>query len=224
MLEVKIESVSITDIGFVVFLKNEENKKVLPIFVGPVEAQAISVAMVRGRSKRPMTHDLIRLLLSSLRVNLEKVEITEMREDTFYSVMYFQKAKSLFSSTGSNICIDARPSDAIALAMLMRRPVYVSEKLFFEHGIEIDISKDVSQYGSDLNSAKEIQPSSDVPGHRVAREGGVVSTLPSYVVSKKTNDELGLYQKMLDEAVREERFEDASRLRDKINSIIKNDT
>jgi len=196
MTPVKIKSISITDIGFVVFLKGEEEDRVLPIFIGPVEAQAISMILLKTASKRPMTHELLYNLLNETEFQVVKVEITEIKNETFYAKLYIQKKRYFLKQTDKSLLvIDSRPSDAIALALKSESPIFVADQLLREHGV---IMK---------NDEK-----SDLPV-----DGKVVS---DDVISKKANEQLGVYQKMLEDAVREDRFEDAARLRNQIEIMM----
>lgn len=196
MTPVKIKSISITDIGFVVFLKGEEEDRVLPIFIGPVEAQAISMILLKTASKRPMTHELLYNLLNETEFQVVKVEITEIKNETFYAKLYIQKKRYFLKQTDKSLLvIDSRPSDAIALALKSESPIFVADQLLREHGVVMK------------NDEK-----SELPV-----DGKVVS---DDVISKKANEQLGVYQKMLEDAVREDRFEDAARLRNQIEIMM----
>lgn len=196
MTPVKIKSISITDIGFVVFLKGEEEDRVLPIFIGPVEAQAISMILLKTASKRPMTHELLYNLLNETEFQVVKVEITEIKNETFYAKLYIQKKRYFLKQTDKSLLvIDSRPSDAIALALKSESPIFVADQLLKEHGVVMK------------NDEKTELPV----------DGKVVS---DDVISKKANEQLGVYQKMLEDAVREDRFEDAARLRNQIEIMM----
>ena len=199
MLEVKIKSISITDIGFVVFLQAEGKSKVLPIFIGPVEAQAISMILMKNRPKRPMPHDLMKNILDQTDLIINKVEIVEIRNETYFANLYLQK-KGMFSRSKSKnyIVIDSRPSDGIALALRYGSPIFVKGDLIDDHGVEL----------------QDDEPVENVKVHT----GSTV--IPKSSICKTVNEELGMYLKMLEEAVKEDRFEDATKLRDKIDEII----
>ncbi len=106
----------------IVVLKDVSSEVVLPIWVGIYEANAIAAEIEKVRAPRPLTHDLLKLLMQSLNATLVKVVISELKDDTFYSVLWMKQE-------GEWVTLDARPSDAIALAMRMDCPIYVSESL-----------------------------------------------------------------------------------------------
>ena len=201
MIEVKIKSISITDVGFVLFLESGIHKKVLPIFIGPVEAQAISMELMGNKPPRPMTHDLIRNILNETRYHLIKVEIIEMKEETFYAKIYLQK-KALIQRP-EIIAIDSRPSDAIAMAIRFNSPIYATPDLIEEQGVKLNEEEEESKPEEIKDSA------SSVEGKKKKKYG----------MPKELNEQLGLYQRMLKEAIKEERFEEASKIRDKIREM-----
>src|SRR3972149_9481089 len=125
MLEVKLEGLALdmTTNTPVVILAPSEIKKVLPIWIGHAEAWAIAMELSGVSSKRPLTHDLLKRTVESLGGQVEKVEITELREQTFYAVIYI-------ACNGEVYQIDARPSDSIALALKTGSAIYVNEDLF----------------------------------------------------------------------------------------------
>jgi uncharacterized protein len=106
----------------IVILKETDSETVLPIWVGIYEANAIALEIEKVSTPRPMTHDLLRNLLVGLEATVSKVVVTELREDTFYAVIWLDRA-------GEIISIDSRPSDALALALRMDCPIYVEEEV-----------------------------------------------------------------------------------------------
>jgi bifunctional DNase/RNase len=95
---------------------------VLPIWVGLYEANAIALEIEKATTPRPMTHDLLRNIANGLNATVERVVVTELRNDTFYAVVWMRQE-------GECVTIDARPSDAIALALRCDCPIYVSEEV-----------------------------------------------------------------------------------------------
>jgi len=104
----------------IVILKENDSEAVLPIWVGVYEANAIALEIEKVSTPRPMTHDLLRNLLVGLEATVAKVVVTELRDDTFYAVIWLDRG-------GEIITIDARPSDAIALALRMDCPIFVED-------------------------------------------------------------------------------------------------
>lgn len=106
----------------VVILKGIEGESVLPIWVGIYEANAIALEMEKVATPRPMTHDLLKNLLIGLDAQVRKVVVNDLREDTFYAVIWLDK-------DGNSISIDSRPSDALALALRADCPIFVEEEV-----------------------------------------------------------------------------------------------
>ncbi len=125
MLEVKVEGLALdmTTNSPVVILAAEGVDKVLPIWIGHAEAWGIAMELSGIKSARPMTYDLIRNIIETLQANLDRVEITELREQTFF-------ARLLISNKDQKYEVDARPSDSIALALKSKAGIFVNEQLF----------------------------------------------------------------------------------------------
>ena len=112
----------------VVILKDMEGKRYLPILIGPFEATAIALALEGTAVPRPLSHDLMRSLLETLSASLEQIVIHDIKESTFF-------AKLMVKANGEMQEIDARPSDGIALALRMRAPIFVSDKIVLEETV-----------------------------------------------------------------------------------------
>src|SRR5579863_5530525 len=106
----------------IVVLKDVSGSAILPIWVGVFEANAIALEIEKVATPRPMTHDLIRVLLFGLDAGVRKVVVSELRDDTFYAVIWLEK-------DGELISVDSRPSDALALALRLDCPIYVDESV-----------------------------------------------------------------------------------------------
>jgi len=106
----------------IVVLKDVGSDTVMPIWVGIFEANAIAIEIEKVAAPRPMTHDLTRNLMRHMNSQLERVVITELRDDTFFAVLWVRH-------DGELMTVDARPSDAIALALRSDCPIYVSEQV-----------------------------------------------------------------------------------------------
>jgi uncharacterized protein len=104
----------------IVILKDANGDSVLPIWVGVYEANAIALEIEKVTTPRPMTHDLIKNLLTGLDTQVHKVVVTELREDTFFAVIWLER-------DGRVISIDSRPSDALALALRVDCPIFVDD-------------------------------------------------------------------------------------------------
>ena len=106
----------------IIVLKDVASETVMPIWVGIFEANAIAIEIEKVAAPRPMTHDLTRNLIRGLRAQLERVVISELKDDTFFAVLWLRQ-------DGEPLVIDARPSDAIALALRADCPIYVAEEV-----------------------------------------------------------------------------------------------
>jgi len=106
----------------IVVLKDVASETVMPIWVGIFEANAIAIEIEKVSVPRPMTHDLTRNLIRHLNAELERIVITELKEDTFLAVLWLRQGDE-------PVTVDARPSDAIALALRADCPIYVSEQV-----------------------------------------------------------------------------------------------
>ncbi|MGA9587002.1 MAG: bifunctional nuclease family protein [Terracidiphilus sp.] len=106
----------------IVVLKDVGSDTVMPIWVGIFEANAIAIEIEKVSAPRPMTHDLTRNLMRNMNAQLEKIVITELRDDTFFALLWIRQ-------DGELMTMDARPSDAIALALRADCPIFVSEQV-----------------------------------------------------------------------------------------------
>jgi len=104
----------------IVILKDVQSDTVLPIWVGLYEANAIALEVEKATTPRPMTHDLLKNLVHGLNATVTRVVVTELRNDTFYAVLWLEQ-------DGEPVTIDCRPSDALALALRTDCPIYVDE-------------------------------------------------------------------------------------------------
>ncbi|HZP25040.1 MAG TPA: bifunctional nuclease family protein [Terriglobales bacterium] len=106
----------------IVVLKDQASGMVLPIWVGAYEANAIALEIEKVTTPRPMTHDLLKNLLVGLETTVRKVVVTELRDDTFFAVIWLER-------DGQSISLDSRPSDALALALRMDCPIFVDDEV-----------------------------------------------------------------------------------------------
>jgi bifunctional DNase/RNase len=106
----------------IIILRDKEGQRVLPIWVGVFEANAIALQIENVTTPRPMTHDLLRNVIQDLRARIDKIVVSDLKENTFYALIYL-------TVNGDVVAIDARPSDAIALALRARAPIFVEERV-----------------------------------------------------------------------------------------------
>jgi len=163
---------------FVVILKDDVHGRWLPIVVGSTEAQAIALQLEKISPPRPLTHDLLKNILDSIRALVTRIVVNDLRENTYYAAISVK-------TNGSITEIDARPSDAIALALRVQAPIFVEETVMKRAAV--------------LEQLPD-QPFDDEDFNRPASEIDILEDLNI----------------KLQKAVREERFEDAAKLRDEI--------
>ncbi len=106
----------------IVILREAEGERILPIWIGPGEAQAIRRILSEEAFPRPLTHDLCHIIVEGLKARISKIVIADLRENTFFASIFVERESDVLS-------VDARPSDSIALALRAKAPIYVNEKL-----------------------------------------------------------------------------------------------
>jgi bifunctional DNase/RNase len=136
-MKVKFLTFDSTSNGFVVLLMDLANKTGLPIWIGPFEANAIAMKLKKIGSQRPMTHDLIHSILNNLESKVIKIVVNDLKENTYYALIYLNRK-------GDEIVIDSRPSDAIAIALAVEAPIFVSDQVI-EKAKTIDMEKEGDQ-------------------------------------------------------------------------------
>jgi hypothetical protein len=122
----------------IVILKDVGGNSILPIWVGVYEANAIALEIEKVTTPRPMTHDLIKSLLTGLSTGMKKVVVSELKDDTFYAVIWLER-------DGEIISVDSRPSDALALALRLDCPIYVEESVLKSSKMTASVSDKVNQ-------------------------------------------------------------------------------
>lgn len=118
----------------IVVLKDKEGERVLPIWVGVFEANAIALQIENVATPRPMTHDLLRNVIVDLDGAVDRVVVSELQESTFFAIIHL-------TVKGEHLVVDARPSDAIALALRMRAPILVEETVI-DHAKTVDFASE----------------------------------------------------------------------------------
>jgi bifunctional DNase/RNase len=118
----------------IIILRDKDGQRVLPIWVGMFEANAIALQIENVTTPRPMTHDLLKNVIQDLHGRIEKIVVSDLKENTFYALIYLRV-------NGDTIAVDARPSDAIALALRARVPIFVEEKVI-DNAKTVDLTPD----------------------------------------------------------------------------------
>ena len=137
MIETIVESirVSLVTQARVVILKEVEGERHLPIWIGPFEAEAIAMELQSIPSTRPLPYDLLRSVIGELGAEVQRILITEISNDVFY-------ARIVLDANGSSVEIDSRPSDAIALAVRVKVPIFVDDSVMDRAGVRLDEDED----------------------------------------------------------------------------------
>ena len=175
--------------SFALVLGEVEGSRRLPIIIGMFEAQAIAIEIESIVPNRPMTHDLFRSFANGFDFQVNEIVISDLKEGVFF-------AKLHCSQNGSSIEIDARPSDAIAIGLRFKCPIYTYEPILQEAGIVL---------------SEESEEEVDQPASFVAKE-------PAKPREKDLKDHsLEKLNKMLDEAIQNEDYEKAAKIRDELN-------
>ncbi len=168
--------------AYALILSESEGNRRLPIIIGTFEAQAIALELENIKPPRPMTHDLLKNLVVSFNSKIGKVVINDLNEGTFFAQIHYQK-------DNKNIELDARPSDAIALAIRFKAPIYADKKVLDEAGIVAEETMSKAEQESDFD------------------EGD------------KELTQLEALEKDLQMAIETENYEKAAKLRDQIQKL-----
>lgn len=177
--------------AYALILNEHEGNRRLPIIIGTFEAQAIALELEHIKPPRPMTHDLLRNVIQSFNSFVKYIYINELKEGTFF-------AQIIYENNGTQIELDARPSDAIAVAIRFNAPIFVSPEVLNEAGIYSDEQMEREK----VSTQKEGQP-------KPSRSGGI----------ETMEDKIEALQKRLDQAIAEENYEKAAKLRDELNKL-----
>jgi bifunctional DNase/RNase len=138
-VEMKIKGLMIDPISNmpIIILRDPKTSAVLPIWVGIFEANAIALQIEKIATPRPMTHDLLKNILTGMQASVEKIVITELKDNTFYALVYLRHGDRQLS-------IDSRPSDAIALALRTESPIFVESEVI-EKAKNTELTKDAGE-------------------------------------------------------------------------------
>ena len=187
-------------------LKPINSERVIPVFIDYLQAQSMATALFNYKMGRPLTHDLINSIFKNCNIRLVNIIIDNVHLDTYYS-------KLVIDHNGKNIFIDARPSDAIALALRFQASIFIEEHVIEKVGMVLEDSSE---------NAKEMELKSGIPyNYQVFdKENNSENTKKDLKNNNensiKTKEEI---QKLLEQAVKEERYEDAAKYRDELNNL-----
>ncbi len=176
--------------AYALILNETEGRRRLPIIIGTFEAQAIALELEHIKPPRPMTHDLIKTVIQGLNAWVKHIVINDLRDGTFY-------AEVVCENEGSEVAIDARPSDAIAIAIRFNASIYVNDHVLDEAGIAAESTGDDEEKET---AAEPVYTSVDKP-------------------AGESSNPLEELNKALDTAISDEDYERAARLRDEIQRL-----
>jgi hypothetical protein len=179
LVEAEIWTVARTDQGNAVLVRPLGAETAVPIFIGQLETQSILIGMGNVPMPRPLTHDLILSLFKEMKIELQRIEITNLKEGTFF-------AKLILQQDEKKMVIDARPSDAMGIAVRKKCPIFIAEAVVEDAGIPI------SSITEQNISSEDVDP------------------------SEQEREKL---KKDLETAVAEENYEEAARIRDRLNEL-----
>lgn len=202
MNRIQMDIFGLTDRGmsqgaFALILREANGVRKMPIIIGVPEAQAIANELEGLHPQRPMTHDLLRLVIEGLGGQLKEVTIHTLKEGTFYASLVFEH---------SDLEIDARPSDAIAIAVRCGVPIYVTEEILAQAAIDQSSPDDDDQ----VEGLHDDDEDDDTP---------TPSQQSLHQQPKKPLTKRELLEKELEDAIRNEDYEHAARIRDELNDL-----
>jgi len=195
-------TVAQTDQGNVVLVRPRQSDIVVPIFIGQLETQSILIGLGRVEMPRPLTHDLLMSVVHALEAEIVRVEVRDLRERTFY-------ANIVIKSIEGEITMDARPSDALALAIRSGAEVYISEDIVDSAGVPIDMIRETP-------FSEEPRGESDVSGNFPGVNAPGETEKPSMTEAEMERDKL---RAELETAISAEDYEKAARIRDQLRFI-----
>ncbi|WP_300370679.1 bifunctional nuclease family protein [Brachyspira sp.] len=221
MVEAKILNLAITDKGFVVILKPEKSDKVVPISIAYLEAQSIMSSLIGYKIERPLTHDIVYSIFNNCNIRLINVIIDNVHIDTFF-------AKLVIEHNDKNIFIDSRPSDAIALSLKFKTPIFIEEHIIEKSGIILEENDSLMKVKDGIPFTYQRFDREDLKENNAENifiKKEEINDIDNYETdksdikennNKKNREEL---QKLLEQAVKEERYEDAARYRDELDNL-----
>ncbi len=203
--KVEVKAIGITQSpdspnAYALILREKDGQRSLPIIIGPFEAQAIALVLEGLSTPRPLTHDLMKNILEKMDARIEEVFINDLREGTFYARIIFEEPP---------LDIDARPSDAVALALRCQAPIYVNSDILDQAGITFSVKPPEVEERSetDIFGTSEDEEDEFDFTHKIERE--------------RPKTKVERLQEELDKAIKEENYELAAKIRDELKKILK---
>lgn len=195
-----IWTIAQTEQGNVVLVRPRESDLAVPIFIGQLETQAILIGLGKVSMPRPLTHDLLLSLSGRLGAELVRIEICDLREKTFF-------ARLILLRDGMELELDARPSDAIALAVRCEAEVFIAENIVEEAGIPVELVKDGQNYDAGEGGGADQETPASTIGDNDTQD------------AKGIDMERDRLKHELETAITEEDYEQAALLRDRLKLL-----
>jgi uncharacterized protein len=199
LVPAEVWTVAKADQGHAVLVRPVGLDVAVPIFIAPLEAQSILIGLGSVRMPRPLTHDLFLAALENLGAVINRIEITRIKEQTYY-------ANLILEASGSEITIDARPSDCLALAVRVKCPIFIDEAIVDDAGIPVKMVEERTRALKQQDGTGQ-------------EEGAAESPDVPELSAIGMETELTTLKKVLEKAIEEEDYEEAARLRDKIRDL-----
>lgn len=227
MLPANVQEISVTPMGFAALVQPQFKEKIVPIFIGPSEAYAISATLQKEKTERPVGADLMRTLIDATGSKVEKIFINDFHSGTFFARIYLTGP----SFPDGKCEIDARPSDAIALAVRFGSPIYIAEHVYDRTAIDAETLREANPSDFELNDPENVDEILTAD----EREEFFEAIMEEFGENKKTpKDSKALtieqirflsrgevLEQMLKTALGKEKYEDAARLRDELRLLDK---
>lgn len=221
LVQADIWTVAQTEQGNVVLIRPKESDVAVPIFIGQLETQSILIGLGRVEMPRPLTHDLMLALLVRLGARMARIEISDLREGTYF-------ARLVLETVSGELSLDCRPSDAIALAVRTGADVFIAENIVEETGVPVDMIREAPRADGEAGQADgavgqnfgiPVEP----PGPAGASDPGAPGTeggnLAAWMKRSRETDERQRLEGELAKAVADEDYELAAAIRDRLKKL-----
>ncbi|MFQ3547902.1 MAG: bifunctional nuclease family protein [Termitinemataceae bacterium] len=223
LVRAEIWTIARTDQGNAVLIRPIGSEIAVPIFIGQLETQSILIGFGDVVIPRPLTHDLMITLIKQLGAELLRVEITDLKDGTFYARLVLQSTLV----KNSEFTMDCRPSDALALAVRQKCPVYISEQVVQEAGVSVNLIVDAAAASAEQELENLLDDQGELKGEdkqesavedRLLKEGIPLSP-PEAAQTQSKEAQRRALQAELEQAVANEEYERAAKLRDLLAAL-----
>lgn len=208
LVEAEIWTVARTDKGTAVLVRPVGSERAVPIFIGSLEAHSILIGMGDVAMPRPLTHDLILQLLEKLHTQVDRVEITDFQDGTFF-------AKIVLKQGMKKIVLDARPSDALGIATRVKCQVFIAEYIVDETSIPVNM---ISEDNASLDLGGEAGEEASA-AETEAAEASAPAETDAELLETPEDVQKAVLKMQLDKAIQDENYEEAARIRDILGKL-----